>query len=123
MALFTNILVAKRGEFILCSYNNSEIFAFPFCSWFCSLSSFRLSQSAFPRRHFLPSLLRFLDIFLRCFFLLICSHLIYLLWNLCNLRIHCNCSGPCEKDPNLRCLRVLRTRKHLKFGNFLRMAE
>src|SRR5450759_122071 len=27
-------------------------------------------------------------------------------------------SEPREKDPNLRCLRVLGTRKHLKFGSF-----
>jgi len=31
-----------------------------------------------------------------------------------------NYSDPCGKAPNLRCLRVLRTRKHLKFGNFHR---
>ncbi len=37
--------------------------------------------------------------------------------------ICCNCSDPCEKDPNFECLRVLRTRKHSKFGNFLTMAE
>jgi hypothetical protein len=29
----------------------------------------------------------------------------------------------CEKDPNLRCLRVLRTRKHFKFSTFHLMAE
>jgi hypothetical protein len=34
-----------------------------------------------------------------------------------------NCSDPWEKDPNFECLRVLRTRKHSKFGNFLTMAE
>jgi hypothetical protein len=34
-----------------------------------------------------------------------------------------NCSGPCEKAPNLWYLRVLRTRKYLKFGTFLCMAE
>ena len=37
--------------------------------------------------------------------------------------INRNHTGPCEKLPNLRCLRVLRTRKHLKFGNFLLVAE
>ncbi len=27
-------------------------------------------------------------------------------------------SAMCEKAPNLRCLRLLRNRKHLKFGAF-----
>ena len=40
--------------------------------------------------------------------------------SLINIR---NCSGPCGKAPNLRCLRVRSTRKHLKFGNLLYLAE
>ena len=39
------------------------------------------------RRHPLPSLLRFLDVFLGCFYLFIRSHFIYLHYNLCNLHI------------------------------------
>ena len=37
--------------------------------------------------------------------------------------MNCNYSGYRGKTPNLRCLQVLRTRKHLKFGNFPKTPE
>ena len=43
--------------------------------------------------------------------------------NLVLIMIRRNYSGYRGKAPNLRCLRVLRTRKHLKFGDLPIMAE
>ena len=69
MAFLANIMVAKRGEFVFRAYNDPEVVAFTLRSWFCPLPSFRLSQSAFTKCHFLPSLLRFLDVIFCCVFL------------------------------------------------------
>ena len=54
------------------------------------------------------------------------EHLQILDFRFIMLRLSCRiryCSGACEKVPNLRCVRVLRTRTHLKFGLFLLMTE
>jgi len=37
--------------------------------------------------------------------------------------IDCNYSGHGGKGPKLMCLRVLRARKHINFGNFPNMAK